>query len=178
MNFREVYDAHFRFVWRTLRRLGVRDEDCGDAAQEVFLVVHRKLSEFEGKSKITTWLYTICMRVARDRRRLAHVRYETISASPLEDHADPMSDVTVRLAEREGAELLERALDALTLEQRAVFTLFELEELTRQQIAELLDLPEGTVSSRLRTSREIFRDRLAQLRAAQEKADRRAGAHG
>src|SRR5689334_15233045 len=75
LTFKEVYEEQFRFVWRSLRRLGVRESDVADAAQDVFLVVHRRLGEFEGRSKVSTWLYGICYRVARDRRRLAHVRH-------------------------------------------------------------------------------------------------------
>src|SRR5262245_65871367 len=77
MTFREVYDEHFRFVWRSLRRLGVRESDVADAVQDVFVVVHRRLGDFEGRSKVTTWLYGICYRVAKDRRRVAYVRRET-----------------------------------------------------------------------------------------------------
>ena len=64
MTFEEAYRAHFAFVWRSLRRLGIREEDAADTAQEVFIVVHRKLPEFAGHSKLTTWLYGICFRVA------------------------------------------------------------------------------------------------------------------
>ena len=71
MTFKEVYDENFRFVWRSLRRLGVREGDVPDAVQDIFLIVHRKLGEFEGRSKVTTWLFGICLRVARDRRRAA-----------------------------------------------------------------------------------------------------------
>ena len=69
VTFEQVYKEHFAFVWRSLRRLGVREEDANDAAQEVFIVVHRKLGEFSGRSKLTTWLYGICFRVASERRR-------------------------------------------------------------------------------------------------------------
>ena len=69
MTFEEAYRAHFAFVWRSLRRLGIREEDAADTAQEVFIVVHRKLPEFAGHSKLTTWLYGICFRVASERRR-------------------------------------------------------------------------------------------------------------
>src|SRR5215470_15027470 len=71
MTFEETYRAHFAFVWRSLRRLGIREEDASDAAQEVFIVVHRKLPEFAGRSKLTTWLYGVCFRVASERRRAA-----------------------------------------------------------------------------------------------------------
>src|SRR6478609_4057881 len=71
MTFEDIYRAHFAFVWRSLRRLGVREEDANDVAQEVFIVVHRKLPEFAGRSKVTTWLYGVCFRVASERRRAA-----------------------------------------------------------------------------------------------------------
>ena len=72
MNFRAFYDEHVALVWRTLFRLGVAKADLPDALQEVFLVAYRKLPEFEGRSKPSTWLVSICYRVAGDRRRLAH----------------------------------------------------------------------------------------------------------
>src|SRR6185436_14199477 len=71
VTFEQTYRAHFAFVWRSLRRLGIREEDAADAAQEVFIVVHRKLPEFAGRSKLTTWLYGVCFRVASERRRAA-----------------------------------------------------------------------------------------------------------
>src|SRR5271166_6140959 len=74
--FPEVYRTHFPFVWRTLGRLGVRDADLLDVTQNVFLVVHRQLAGFEGRSKLTTWLFSICRRVARDYLRSAPIRRE------------------------------------------------------------------------------------------------------
>lgn len=168
MDFRQVYDENFDFVWRTLRRLGVRDPDTADAAQEVFVIVHRKLAEFAGDAKITTWLYTICMRVARDRRRAAHARYEKTDAAPLDERADSSVDLGARVAREEGLALLERVLDALPLEQRAVFTLCELDELSMQEAAEMLDVPVGTVASRLRRARATFRDEVTRLHARQD----------
>src|SRR6188474_2580416 len=92
-SFRQIYDEHFRFVWRSLARLGVRESDLGDVTQEVFVIVHRKLSEFEGRSKVTTWLFGIAMRVARDHRQSAVVRREiaTDDAS-LGERADDSPD--------------------------------------------------------------------------------------
>src|SRR5689334_9453575 len=68
-NFAEIYDAQFAFVWRSLRRLGVDPSGLDDAAQDVFLVVHRRLPEFEGRASLKTWVYEIVRRVARDHRR-------------------------------------------------------------------------------------------------------------
>ena len=175
MTFREVYDEHFRFVWRTLRRLGVRESDVADAVQDVFVVVHRRLGEFEGRSKVTTWLYGICFRVAKDRRRLAHVRREVDDASgSLAERGDERVDVAAEAEKKQGLELLETILDEMPLEQRAVFTLFELESMTGDQIAEMLELPLGTVYSRLRIARDVFKRSLGRLQA-REKFMARAG---
>jgi RNA polymerase sigma-70 factor (ECF subfamily) len=165
MTFEQVYDEHFRFVWRSLRRLGVREADVADAVQDVFLVVHRRLAEFEGRSKVTTWLYGICFRVARDRRRLAELRRRASEDELGDDRADETVDVAAEAERREGLALLERLLDTLPLEQRAVFTLFELDAMSGDAIAELLDIPLGTVHSRLRLAREAFRAALRRMQA-------------
>src|SRR6188472_4434348 len=69
--FEAAYRAHFAFAWRSLRRLGVPERDLPDATQEVFLVVHKKLPDFDARSRLSTWVYAICLRVASDRRRRA-----------------------------------------------------------------------------------------------------------
>ena len=165
MTFREVYEEHFRFVWRSLRRLGVRESDVQDAAQDVFIVVHRRLSEFEGRSKISTWLFGICYRVASDRKKLAHVRRRADGDEPLLDTPDERVDVAAEAERRQGLAMLEAILDELPMEQRAVFTLFELEGMTGEDIAETLEIPLGTVYSRLRLAREAFRRSVARLSA-------------
>jgi RNA polymerase sigma-70 factor (ECF subfamily) len=147
-----LYRQHFAFVWRSIRRLGVPERNVPDAAQEVFLVVARKLHDFAAQGRVTTWLYAICLRVASDHRRRAAERYELLGEEPPARVAltEP-GDVADRRA------LLEAALDAMPLEQRAVFTLFELEGMTGGEIAALLEVPESTVHSRLRLARETFR---------------------
>lgn len=165
MTFREVYEEHFRFVWRSLRRLGVRESDVPDAVQDVFIVVHRRLPEFEGRSKVTTWLFGICFRVAGDRRKLAHVRRRAEGDEPLLDTPDERVDVAAEAERRQAVALLEAILDEFPLEQRAVFTLFELEGMSGEDIAETLEIPLGTVYSRLRLAREAFRKATARLNA-------------
>jgi len=157
LDFRAVYDAQFEFVWRSLRRLGVASADISDAVQEVFLVVHRRLSEFEGRARITTWLYRICLHVASDRRRRAHVRHEEPSDLAALDSMDTAINSEEQLVQDEEFRLLEGALALLSLEQRAVFTLFELEQMPSEDIAIALEIPLGTVYSRLRLGREAFR---------------------
>jgi len=161
----EVYEQHFHFVWRSLRRLGVREADVPDAAQDVFIVVHRKLPEFEHRAKITTWLFGIAMRVARDRRKLAHVRRSVLDDELVARHADERADVAEEAERRQAAALLEEILNGMPLEQRAVFTLFELDGQTGDDIAVLLDIPLGTVYSRLRVAREAFRRAVARFQA-------------
>jgi RNA polymerase sigma-70 factor (ECF subfamily) len=152
-------------VWRSLRRSAFRRATLADAAQDVFVVVHRRLDEFEGRSKMTTWLYGICLRVARDRKRLAHNRRRSDDDTPLEEAADESVDVAADAERRQGLRLLETLLDALPLEQRAVFTLFEMEGLGGDAIAEMLEIPVGTVHSRLRLAREAFERNLKRLQA-------------
>jgi len=163
--FEDVYREHFRFVWRSLRRLGVPESDVADSAQDVFLVVHRRLDEFEGRSKMTTWLFGIALRVARDRRRLAHNRRRSDDDGFLDEAPDETVDVAGDAERRQGLRQLELLLDALPLEQRAVFTLFEMEGLGGEAIAEMLEIPIGTVHSRLRLAREAFERNLKRLQA-------------
>jgi len=166
MDFRAFYDTHVRFVWRALLRTGVPGHEVPDAVQDVFVIVHRKLPEFEARSKVTTWLFGICIRVASDRRRLAHGRYEVLSedASDLasqEDTTDPAA-----LAEKRRARAtLDVILDRMPDEQRIAFSLFELEGMTGDEIAELLDVTVGTIRSRLRLARATFEQSVERLRA-------------
>jgi RNA polymerase sigma-70 factor (ECF subfamily) len=165
VSFEAIYEEHFRFVWRSLRRLGVPESDVADAVQDVFLVVHRRLGEFERRSKVSTWLYGICYRVARDRRRLAHVRRRVDDDGQIDERADDGADVAAAAERRQGLALLEAILDEMPMEQRAVFTLFELESMGGEAIAEALEIPVGTVYSRLRIAREQFRRSLGRLQA-------------
>ena len=156
-DFRAVYDEHFDFVWRSLRRLGIASSDISDAVQEVFMVVHRKLDQFEGRAQLSTWLYRICLRVASDRRRRAHARREDPSDIDSLEVPDFATNSEEQLVKGEDLRLLEATLGALSLDQRAVFTLFEFECLSGDAIAETLGIPLGTVYSRLRLGRETFR---------------------
>jgi RNA polymerase sigma-70 factor (ECF subfamily) len=157
MNFKEVYDAHFAFVWRSLRRLRVPESSLNDALQDVFVVVHRRMADFEGRAKVSTWLFGICLRVAKDYRRRAHVRREVLDDSNFALVSDPNSDTAAGAEQSQNLALFEAALDELELDQRAVFILFELENMTGDEIAESLQIPLGTVYSRLRLARQAFK---------------------
>jgi RNA polymerase sigma-70 factor (ECF subfamily) len=160
-----MYEEHFQFVWKALRRLGVQEADTPDAVQDVFIVVHRKLPEFEGRSKVTTWLFGIAMRVARDRQKLAYSRRRVDDEDAVAGFVDEGADLFADAERRQGLELLELILSTMSIEQRAVFSLFELDGLTGEAIAELLQIPLGTVYSRLRLARETFQKHVARLRA-------------
>jgi RNA polymerase sigma-70 factor (ECF subfamily) len=175
VTFDELYDEHFDFVWRSLRRLGVPDADLHDVAQEVFVVVHRRLPDFEGRSKVTTWLFRIAFHAARDRRRRAHVRREVFDATALEQSADAALDARTLLERRDDLELFDRALATMDLDQRAVFTLFELEGMSGNDIAEALEIPLGTAYSRLRLAREAFRRAVLRGEALRRGPRARAG---
>ncbi|HVR18061.1 MAG TPA: sigma-70 family RNA polymerase sigma factor [Polyangiaceae bacterium] len=164
--FESVYREHFAMVWRALRRFGVPECDLPDAAQDLFVVVHRKLAEFDGRCRVSTWLYAICVRVASDRRRRAQNRHEAFVEEPDEARASGAVHEPWELAERRA--LLQGALDAMPLEQRSVFVLFELEGMTGEEIATVVDAPLATVHSRLRLSRETFRRVVGRARAREE----------
>jgi RNA polymerase sigma-70 factor, ECF subfamily len=161
--FRELVARHFEFVWRSVRRLGVRAADCDDAAQEVFLVAARRLDDFT-LDRERAFLFGTCARVASTRRRSSRRRPEELDGAPDERAREELSPE--ELAELARARpLLQALLDGMSLDFRAVFILAEIEELSVREIAELLGVPQGTVSSRLRVARGQFRDGVKRLEA-------------
>jgi RNA polymerase sigma-70 factor, ECF subfamily len=155
---RGMVEQHFDFIWRTLRRLGVGEADADDATQEVFLVASRKLEEV-AVSKERSFLFGTALRVASTHRRTSSRRRESPGGSLDDRTAQGLGpdDMTERHRARR---LLDEVLNELDIDVRGVFVLFELEELTAPQIAELLGIPVGTVASRLRRAREVFRAAL------------------
>ena len=152
---RTIFDEHARYVIRTLRHLGIQEADVEDVAQEVFVTVHRKLSEFEGRSKLSTWLYGICLRVASDHRRRAYVVRERPTSSPPVDGGgrsgtEPDSSVESRT-------FVQSLLETLDDDKRAVLVLYELEGLTMREVAEVVGCPLQTAYSRLHAARELLR---------------------
>ena len=149
--FRQVYDEQAAFVWRSMRRLGVRDADLEDACQEVFVVVHRKLDEFAGRSAVRTWVFGICLRVAADHRKRAHVRREEpVAAVP--DAGAPATQAD-GLERKQARALLDAILDELDEDQRAAFVLYELEQWPMAEVASALGCPLQTAYSRLHAAR-------------------------
>lgn len=175
MTLEEIYEKHADFVWRTLRRMGVPEDDLGDALQGVFLAAHRALAQFEGRSSITTWLFTVCRTVARERRNRAHLRYEVFDQILVDREIDLRADVGALLEHRERVDLLETLLDRLEVDLRNVLILFELEDMSGEEIGEALGIPLGTVYSRLWSARKAFRQALSRHDARSRSNERRAG---
>jgi RNA polymerase sigma-70 factor (ECF subfamily) len=163
-SFQAVYTEFFRAMWRTLRRLGVPHAQLDDAVQDVFIVVHRRLPEFDGRS-LRGWLYAIAVRVASDHRRGAAQR-RTV---PLpETLVDPRPDPARASELEERVRLLHELLGELDEPKRTVFVLGELEELSVPEIAEALAENQNTVSSRLRAARARFDEAYRRHRARSE----------
>lgn len=161
----DVYEEHFDFVWRSARRLGVSPPAVDDVVQETFLVAHRRLASFEGRSSIKTWLFGILHRVVADHRRRVR-RKGGLAPLPdaLPDHSNERCPATLT-EKREKVRLLYRLLDTLNNDQRAVFVLAELEEMTAPEIADALGANLNTVYSRLRAARKSFERALARHNA-------------
>lgn len=158
---REIFDAHARFIWRTARHLGVREADLEDICQEVFLTAFRRLPSFEGRSSIRTWLYGICLRVTSDYRRRAHLRREVVSADPPARAQGPDQDEPY--AREQARVRLGQILERLDPNQRTVFVLYEIEELTMKEVASIVGCPLQTAYSRLHAARARVIDGIQDL---------------
>jgi RNA polymerase sigma-70 factor, ECF subfamily len=171
--FEAVYREHFRFVWRSARRLGVDPGLLDDVAQETFLVVHRRLGDFEGRSTTKTWLYAIVRRVVADhrrsqRRKPAFSDAGTTEVDRLGDGAHAMPDASAEHAEK--VRLFYRLLDTLDDDKREVFVLADLEGMTMAEISEAIGVNANTVASRLRAARSRFEEALAEHEAREARS--------
>lgn len=161
-DFQTIYREHYPAVWRFLLHLGVRKSDVADVTHNVFLIAYRKLSTFEHRSSVRTWLCGIAFRVGRGFLKSSAVRLEV---SDNEVRVEASSTEGSLETSRHNGELAlaERLLEALPPEQREVFVLHELQQMTGTEIAELMGTSLGTVRSRLRRARDSFRKQLAEL---------------
>ena len=166
VTFDELFTTYNPFVWRTLRRLGVAASDAEDVCQEVFVAVHRKLDSFEGRSSVRTWLYGICVHAASNHRRRSHVRREVVSETPPEQIAAP--DQQERLERQQALALLDDLLNELDHDRRAVFVLYEIEQLSMNEIASAVGCPLQTAYSRLHAARKQLEATVKRLQARRE----------
>lgn len=162
-----IFHAYYDFVWRSLRRLGVDAGSIDDAAQEAFMVVSRKLEAIVvGKEK--AYLFGTALRVASDHRRAQKRRPGHDDDVDLADEVSP----DVLLDAKRKRELLDAIVARLPDDARGVFVLYELEGMTMAEIASVLDLPPGTVASRLRRARELFEEAVGRIEAARRRHER------
>jgi RNA polymerase sigma-70 factor (ECF subfamily) len=142
---------HAPFVWRVLTHLGVPRHRLEDACQEVFLIVLDKLSTFEARSTLKSWLYGICRNVAHTERRRDRTHTEIPTAELPESVVQPVQEGEVWIKQAHAR--LIHALSLLDEDQRQVFVLFEIEELSMEEIAASMRVPLRTCYSRLTTAR-------------------------
>lgn len=166
--FAEVFDAEFGYVWKTLRRLGVSEADAQDQTQEVFVVVHELLGDYDPARPLRPWLFGIAYRIACRYRALARHRRELpTDATPEALDPAPMPDEAI--AEEQARERLLRALAGVELGRRAVFVMSVLDERPMPEVAEALGIPLNTAYSRLRLAREDLEAALKRLRAREDR---------
>jgi RNA polymerase sigma-70 factor, ECF subfamily len=154
-------DEEVARVWRVLRRLGVAAADADDAVQQVFLVAtERQASIRPGKRR--AFVYGVALRVAQAFRRRPPRQMDELDEEMLAEADAP--EMEELLDQRRNRQQLDRLLEQMPFDLRAVFVLFEIEDLSTPEIAQALDLPKGTVASRLRRAREDFVARARELR--------------
>ena len=163
LSFEATFREHATFVWRVLRRLGVRDAEVDDVCQEVFLVVHRRLDTFHGGSSVRTWIYGICTRVASEHRRARGRRKEHLSPDdrPPDHHVDASQETDVDRGRALG--WLDRALDHLDDDKRAVFVAFEIESTPMIEVAAAVGCPVQTAYARLYAARRIVQTEMTKM---------------
>ena len=160
--FDDVYRQHAGFVWRVLRGMGIAPSAVEDAVQDVFVVVHRRLPEWDGRHSIKTWLFEIAYRVACEHRRKGR-RARAHEALP-EELEDLAQGPHGSAEQQQDLQLLARALDQLSDEQRAVLVLTELEGMTAPEISAATGVSLNTVYTRLRRARIAVDEALTALR--------------
>src|SRR5262249_40141522 len=153
-----AFEENAVFIWRSLRRLGVPLECADDATQQVFLVAARKMNQIE-EGKERAFLFQSAMRIAMEVRRAffrARGRLASDRAILLE-RTDPALRPDEAVDRQRTLRLIGHVLEEMPMERRTAFVLYEIEGVTIAEIASLLQIPMGTVASRLRLAREEFR---------------------
>jgi RNA polymerase sigma-70 factor (ECF subfamily) len=168
--FDDVYEKHFDFVWRSARRLGAFEASLDDVTQEIFVVVFRRLREFEGRASLRTWLFGITLHIVRNHLRTATRKYphalresKQADVEALLEREDKGPEAAAMVAEE--VSVLYHLLDQLDQDKREVFVLVEIEEISIGEAAALLGLNANTAASRLRYARLEFNKAVSRYRA-------------
>lgn len=171
----QIYDSHFDFVWRNARRLGIPESSADDVAQDVFVIVARRIADYDGRASMKAWIFGILARVVREHRR--SFRRKGARHVPLDQHpvgvelAIAPGPSPIEAAERaERVQLMERLLGKLDEDKRLLLILSELEDWSLREIAELCGSNINTIHSRLRAAKREF-ERVYRRAQAGEDAD-------
>ena len=151
--FESIYRDQFEHVWFTLRRLGVQERDLDDAAHDVFVVINRRLSDFDPTRPVRPWVTGITYRIASDERRRARHRREVMGDLP---DSPSQRGPEHELEAKQAHALVMQGLEDLPMDQRAVFVMHELQGMTMPEIVEAIGAPLNTLYSRLRLARRKF----------------------
>jgi len=165
-DFATIYDRHFAFVWRLAANSRVPQSHLDDVVQEIFLVIHRRLGSFEGRSSLRTWIAAITRNTVKEflrRKRHQLLGSEIDPDTSASETLNPVQQLEAVAA----AQLLDKFLDELPEEQREVFILAEVEQMTANEIASILEANPNTVRTRLRAARMSVQASLARHRAAE-----------
>ena len=168
-DFPSIYRSEFPYVWKTLRRLGAPAQDLEDLAHDLFVVVHRHLSDFDPDRPLRPWLFGIAVRVVADFRRSPRSAREFLgeTAEPVDGAPSPHE----RMEGTEARAVLMKALDGLDLDRRAVFVMHELDEIPVPEVASTLGIPLNTAYSRLRSARVDVAAAIQRFRAQERSCD-------
>jgi RNA polymerase sigma-70 factor (ECF subfamily) len=170
LDFDALYEDHFGLVWRTARRLGVPTAAADDVVQDVFLVVHRRLGDYDGQTPPKRWLLGITTKVVADHRRTywrkdSRVVPHEVDRDGVETHVSLRPAPNEEAEQSEALRLVSSLLDEIDADKREVLVLSQFEEMSAPEIAELLGLNVNTVSARLRAARQAFDAAYARHRA-------------
>jgi RNA polymerase sigma-70 factor (ECF subfamily) len=168
LSFEALYDQWFEEVSRWVRALGAREAERDDLVQDIFLVVHRRLADFDGQN-VAGWLYRIAGRKVRDHRRLLWIRhlFGAKSAPLAEAMLTTRHSALDELETKQKRELLERLLDKLNADQRAAFVLFEIEGSSGEEIAKVQGVPINTVWARIHKARKKLQEQAERFEKRQ-----------
>ncbi|HEX8790218.1 MAG TPA: sigma-70 family RNA polymerase sigma factor [Polyangiaceae bacterium] len=167
LDLRELFTMHAPYVWNSLRRLGVLASDLEDLTHDVFVQVQRHLGEYDASRPLRPWLFGFAFRIASQYWRRAHRRRERSADAAVARAVDPSALPDQRLAAEQDRQLVLSALEAIDLDRRAVFVLYEIDGVPMAEIARLLGIPVNTAYSRLRVARTEFAAAVRRLRRSE-----------
>lgn len=165
LNFKDIFESEFGYVWNSARRLGIPERDLEDVSHDVFFRVYERWADYDQNRPLRPWLFGFAFRVASDyRRRFSH-RREVLGVDT--EAVDPARNALERAIQAEALTFAQLALDSLEIERRAVFILHELDGCPMPEVARSLAIPVNTAYSRLRLAREQFQAALRRERLRQ-----------